>query len=192
MLWDSISNALNLENIDIEGRNIRYRSSTISKNCRYRSVKNRYRLITKSKKRRYRSSTSISLYTNIEDFLISTNAPSISVYDIEVFFASISNFVFFDIGVFFRIQPGPAWAAYLVQDTDCGVHIMALHCKSIITRGSCAAWAALSRSSGGCTRRRGRTRCAGRSTGRSRRSGARLPERLPQPPERASTERRSA
>jgi hypothetical protein len=30
------------------------------------------------------------------------------------------------------------------------------------------------------------------STGRSRRSGARLPERLLQPPERASTERRSA
>ncbi len=30
------------------------------------------------------------------------------------------------------------------------------------------------------------------STGRSRRSGARLPERLLQPPEQASTERRSA
>jgi hypothetical protein len=42
-----------------------------------------------------------------------------------------------------------------------------LHCESIITRGSCAARAALSRRSGGCTRRRGRTRCTGRSTGRT-------------------------
>jgi hypothetical protein len=33
---------------------------------------------------------------------------------------TISNFVFFDIGVFF---PDPAGAAYSVVDTDCGVHI---------------------------------------------------------------------
>jgi hypothetical protein len=31
MFCNSITNALNLENIDIEGRNIRHRSSTISK-----------------------------------------------------------------------------------------------------------------------------------------------------------------
>ncbi len=56
MLWNSISSALNLENIDIEGRNIQYSSSTISKNCRHRSIKDRYRLIMISKKRRYGSS----------------------------------------------------------------------------------------------------------------------------------------
>ncbi len=82
MLWNSISSAVNLENIDIdsEGRNIRYRSSTISKNCRYRSIKDRYRLITISKFK-----TSISLYPGIEDFSMSINAPSISilVYDID-------------------------------------------------------------------------------------------------------------
>jgi hypothetical protein len=50
--------------------------------------------------------TSISLYTDIVDFSISTNAPSISVYDIEDFLLryriSCSS-----ISVFFcRIQPG--------------------------------------------------------------------------------------
>ena len=50
------------------------------------------------------------------------------------------------------------------------IAVCTLHCKSIITRCSCAAWAALSRRSGGCTPRRGRTRCTGRSTGRSCRS----------------------
>ncbi len=68
--------------------------------------------------------TSISVYTDIEDFSISTNAPSISVYDIEAFVLrhriSCSS-----ISVFFcRIQwLIPAWAAYSVLDTDCGVHI---------------------------------------------------------------------
>jgi hypothetical protein len=186
VFWNSISNALNLENTDIEGRHIPYRSSTISKNIRYRIMKDRYRLSTISKKRRYR--TSISVYPDIEDFSISTNGPSISVYDIEVFLlryriscSSISVFLC-------RIQPGPP-TRYRTQIAVC-----TLHCKLIrvITRGSCAARAALSRSSGGCTRRRGRTRCTGRSTGRSRRSGARPPERRPPPSERASTERRSA
>jgi hypothetical protein len=100
MFLNSISNALNLENIDIEGSNIRYRFSTISKNVRYRSKKDRYRLSTILKKHRYRSSklryryipiskktliskfkTSISLYPDIEDFSISINAPSI-MFDI--------------------------------------------------------------------------------------------------------------
>ncbi len=62
-----------------------------------------------------------------------------------------------------------------------------LHCESIITRGTCTARAALSRRSGGYTRRRGRTAApaaapaaaAGaapgrRSGGRSRRSGHQL------------------
>jgi hypothetical protein len=88
----------------------------------------RYRLSSISKKRRYRR-TSISLYTYIEDFSISTNAPSISVYDIEAFFASISNFVFFDnidIGVFLL---DPAWAAYSVKilDTACA-SLWCAHC----------------------------------------------------------------
>ncbi len=39
MFCNSISNALNLENIDIECRNIRYRCTKISKNIRYRSIK---------------------------------------------------------------------------------------------------------------------------------------------------------
>ncbi len=63
MFCNSISNALNPENIDIEGRNIRYRSSN----------------------------TMLKL------------------------FYSISNVLFFDIGVFLS---DPAWAAYSVQDTD--------------------------------------------------------------------------
>ncbi len=52
------------------------------------------------------------------------------------------------------------------------IAVCTLHCKSIITRGSCAARAAVtgSRRSGGCTRRCGRTGRTGRSTGRSRRS----------------------
>ncbi len=74
--------------------------------------------------------------------------------------------MFFDIGVFCRIQPGLP-TRYWIQIAVC-----TLHCKSIITRGSCAARATLSRSSGSCTRRRGRTRCTVRSTGRSRQSGA--------------------
>jgi hypothetical protein len=127
--------------------------------------------------------TSITLYTNIEDFSIPTNATLISVYDIEAFLLR-SNFVLLDIGAFCRIQLG--------LPTRYWTHIVVctLHCKSIITRGSCAA-RALSRRSRGCTRRRGRTRCSGRSTGRSRRGGARPPGRRPQPPERAPMERRS-
>ena len=42
------------------------------------------------------------------------------LYTISKLFASISNFVFFDIGVSLS---DPAWAAYSVQVTDCGVHI---------------------------------------------------------------------
>ena len=162
MFCNSISKALNPENIDIECRNIRYRSSTISKNIRYRSKKNRYRLSTISKKHRYRSSK--LRYRDIpisKKTSISRNAHSISVYDIEDFLLryriSCSS-----ISVFFcRIQPGRP-TRYRTQIAVC-----TLHCKSIITRCSCAAWAALSRRSGGCTPRRGRTRCTGRSIGRS-------------------------
>ena len=65
MFWHSISNAqtwnLILVNVTvdhdmIEGCNIRYRSSTMSKNLRYRSMEHRYRLSSISKKLRYRSS----------------------------------------------------------------------------------------------------------------------------------------
>ncbi len=41
-----------------------------------------------------------------------------------------------------------------------------MHCESIIARGSCATRATLSRCSGGCTRRRGRTGRTGCSNGR--------------------------
>jgi hypothetical protein len=182
-VWHSISNAQNLINIDIEGCYIRYRSSRILKNKHGISISTQFD-IEETSILKFR--TSISLYTDIEYFSTSTNAPSISVYDIEFFFASVSNFVFFDIGFFCRIQPGLP-ARYWTQIAVC-----TLHCKSIIFRGSCAARAALSRRSGGCTRRRSRSRCNGRSTGRSRQSGARPPERRPQSPEQASTERRSA
>ncbi len=55
-VWHSISNASTLRNVYIEGCNIRYRTSTISKNPRYRSLELRYRRNTISKKRRYRRS----------------------------------------------------------------------------------------------------------------------------------------
>ncbi len=82
---------------------------------------------------------------------------------------TISKLLCFDIrfscsliSVFFCwIQPGLP-TRYWTQIAVC-----TLHCESIITRGSCAARAALSRRSGGCTRRRGSTRCTGRSTRRS-------------------------
>ncbi len=87
---------------------------------------------------------------------------------------TISKLLCFDIEFrvlpyrcFCRIQPGLP-TRYWTEIAVC-----TLHCESIITRGSCAARAALSRRSGGCTRRRGHTRCTGRSTGRSHRSGAR-------------------
>ena len=123
MICNSISNALNLENVDIEGRNIRYRATTISKNIRYRSIKDRYRLTTISKKHRYRSSKLRYRYIPISNKTsISRNAHSISVYDIEDFLLRY-RFSCSSISVFFcRIQPGP-WAAYSVQDTDCSVHI---------------------------------------------------------------------
>jgi hypothetical protein len=48
------------------------------------------------------------------------------LYTISKLFALILNFVFFDIGVFCRIQSGASlWAAYSVLDTDCCVHIAA-------------------------------------------------------------------
>ena len=162
MICNSISNALNLENVDIEGRNIRYRATTISKNIRYRSIKDRYRFCTISKKHRYRCSKLRYRYIPISNKTsISRNAHSISVYDIEDFLLryriSCSS-----MSVFFcRIQPGLP-TRYRTQIAVC-----TLHCKSIITRGSCAARAALSRRSGGCTPRRGSTRCTGRSIGRS-------------------------
>ncbi len=142
---------------------------------------------------RYRRSVDID--TNIEDFSISTNAPAISVYDIEAFVlryriscSSISVFCC-------RIQPELP-KQYWKQIAVCTMHILWINHRPW-PRGSCAARAALSRRSGGCTRRRGRTRCTGRSTGRSPAAAgaalgpARLPEQRPQPPERASTEGRS-
>ena len=90
MFCNSIWNALKLSlksksrNIDIEGRNIRYRSSTISKNTRYRSIKDQHRLITISKKRRYRSAKLRYWYIPISNiFSISIYAISISMYDVE-------------------------------------------------------------------------------------------------------------
>ncbi len=101
--------------------------------------------------------------------------------------ASMSNFVFFDIGVFLS---DPAWAAYSVLDTDCCVHIA--------LRINHHPW--LMRRPGHPQPPQRRLHSAARPHqlhraqhhGRSRRSGARPPELRPQPPERASTERRSA
>ncbi len=114
--------------------------------------------------------TSISLNPDIEDLSISTNAPSISVYDIGALCFDI-EFRVLRYRCFFVGSSLGCCSSYSVLDTDCGV--CTLHCKSIITRGSCAARAALGRRSGACTRRRGRTGHTGRSTGRSRRSGVR-------------------
>jgi hypothetical protein len=99
VLWNSISSALNLKNIDIEGRNIRYRSSMISKNCQYRSTKDRYRLITISKKRRYRSSklrnryipiSKISRYRKMLLRYLFTISKIFSCSSISVFFVGSS------------------------------------------------------------------------------------------------------
>ncbi len=87
------------------------------------------------------------------------------LYTISKLCASISKFVFFDIGVSLS---DPAWAAVAPTRYWTRIAVCTLHCESIITRGSCAA-SALSRRSGGCTRRRCRTGRTGRSTGRSRR-----------------------
>jgi hypothetical protein len=76
--------------------------------------------------------------------------------------ASISNFVFFDICVSLK---DPSWAAVAPTLYWTQIVVYILHCESIINRDSCAALAALSRRSGGCTRLRNRR------TGRSRLSG---------------------
>jgi hypothetical protein len=179
-VWNSISNAQNLTNIYIEKKvetfdidPVRYRMFDIEAcNIDIDTV-------------RYRRNVDIEVIYRYRRFLDIDKCYFDICIRYRSFFASISKFVFLDIGVFCRIQPGLP-TRYWTQIVVC-----TLHCKSIITRGACAARAALSRRSRGCTRRRGRTRCSGRSTGRSRRSGARPPGRRPQPPERAPTERRS-
>jgi hypothetical protein len=132
MFCYSISKALNPgpENIDIEDRNIRYRSTTISKNIRYRSKKYRYRPSTISKKHRYRSSK--LRYHDIpisKKTLISRNANSISVEDFcfDVDFRVLRYRCFF---VGSSLGPGLP-TRYRTQIAVC-----TLHCKSIITRGS--------------------------------------------------------
>ncbi len=192
MFFNSILNALNLENIDIEGRNIRYRSSTISKNIRYWSKKDRYRLSTISKKHRYRSSklryhyiliskktsiskfkTSISLYPDIENFSISINAPSISVYDVEAFLFDIECSVL-------RYRCFFAWSAVARArlGTHCRVHV----------------WPVAYAGPAACNDAKFKFGDDGpvRSQHRPQPPEARLPEWLLQPPERASTEPRSA
>jgi hypothetical protein len=134
--------------------------STISKKHRYRRSELRYCCyIPVSKIYRYRQMLLRYLYTELK------------------LCASISNFVFFNVGVSLS---DPAWAAvaptwYCTQNVACTLHCES--CESIIARGSCAVWAALSRRSRGCTQRRGRTGLTGRSTccstDCSRQSGAR-------------------
>jgi hypothetical protein len=60
-----------------------------------------------------------------------------------------------------------AWAAAAPTLYWTQIAVCTLHCESMIARGSCAARAALSRRSGGCTQRRGRAGRTGRSTGRA-------------------------
>ena len=93
------------------------------------------------------------------------------LYTISKLCASISNFVFFDLGVYLW---DPAWAAVAPTLYWTQIAVCTLHCESIITRGSCAARAALSRRSGGCTRRRGHTRCTGRAPAAAAGAAARL------------------
>jgi hypothetical protein len=78
------------------------------------------------------------------------------LYTISKLCASISNFVFFIIGVSLSDL---AWAAVAPTRYWTQIAVCTLHCESIIARGSCAAMA------GGCTRRRGRTGRTGRSCG---------------------------
>jgi hypothetical protein len=75
------------------------------------------------------------------------------LYTISKLCTSISNFMFIDIGVSWS---DPAWAAVAPTRywTQISVCTFKLHCESIIARGSCASRSALSRRSGGCTRRR--------------------------------------
>ena len=133
------------KNFDIEGCIIRYRLSTISKMLRYWIQEIWYRCSTISKKLRYRSSLSS----------ISTNAPSISGYDIEA--------LCFDIDVcvlryrcFFVGYCLGCCSSYSVLDTDCRVHRL-LPVLPVLRTG-CALAAHWLRT--------------GSSTGRSRRSGA--------------------
>jgi hypothetical protein len=71
--------------------------------------------------------TSISLYTDIEDFLISTNDPSISVYDIEVFSLRYRISCSSSNRRFRCFLSDPAWAAYSHLDTD----LRCAHCIMI-------------------------------------------------------------
>ncbi len=103
------------------------------------------------------------------------------LYTISNLCASISNFVFFDIGVSLS---DPAWAAVAPTSSRywSQIAVCTLHCDSIImiARGSCAALAALrlSRSSGGCTRRR-RAAAAPAASCRTLRSLSGAPSRPP-------------
>jgi hypothetical protein len=128
----------------------------VPKKHRYRRSELRYRYIPISKISRYLQMLLRYLYT------------------ISKFCASMSNFVFFDIGVSLS---DAAWAAVAPTRYWTQIEVCTLHCESIIARGACAARAALSRCSWGCTWQRGRTGRTGRSTGCStsfsRRSGAR-------------------
>ena len=122
--------------------------------------------------------TSILVYTDIEHFLDIDQ----SSFDIHVrcrsFCASISNVLFFDIGVSLFLC--------LVCCARLGTHIAEYTIGLPVWPTPGPPHATTPSSSLEMTDR------SAPSTGRSRRSGARPPERLPQPPERASTECRSA
>jgi hypothetical protein len=87
----SICIASIVRNFDIAGCNLRYRTSMIFKNFLYRSLELRYR--RRFDAVRYRRNIDIEVQnfdvgnliviSRNQDLLISTNAPSISVYDIE-------------------------------------------------------------------------------------------------------------
>ena len=122
--------------------------------------------------------TSILVYTDIEHFLDIDQ----SSFDIHVrcrsFCASISNVLFFDIGVSLFLC--------LVCCARLGTHIAEYTIGLPVWPTPGPPHATTPSSSLEMTDR------SAPSTGRSRRSGARPPERLLQPPERASTECRSA
>ncbi len=88
-IWETLISKLVTFDIDLEESSISKPGTSISMQYDIRVEETS---ISKFK-------TSISLYPEIEDVSILTNAPSISVYDIEASCFYIEFFVFFDISV---------------------------------------------------------------------------------------------
>jgi hypothetical protein len=126
MFRPSISIASILRTFDIKGCNkpsisnqYNFEKSSISKPGTQASISTQYN-IEETSISKFR--TSISLYPDTEDFSISTNPPSISVYDIEAVCFDIECLVL-RYRYFFVGSSLGCCSSYSVLDTDCGVHI---------------------------------------------------------------------